>query len=63
MTDLVGIIEIANRAGVKKDAVHKWRKRYAGFPAPVVMLAATPVWEWDDVARWLEETGRRVEEQ
>jgi hypothetical protein len=56
--DLVGIAEIAERAGVTKDAVQKWRQRYADFPQPVAQLAATPVWAWQDVARWIEASGR-----
>lgn len=58
MADLVGIAEIASRAGVTKDAVQQWRRRDIGFPAPEVTLAATPVWVWDDVERWLRESGR-----
>jgi predicted DNA-binding transcriptional regulator AlpA len=52
--DLVGPIEIAQRAGVKRDTVEKWRVRHAGtFPAPIVRLAAGPVWLWRDVEAWL----------
>ena len=50
---LAGIAEIAERAGVKPDTVHAWRQRHADFPAPIVLLAAGPVWRWSDVARWL----------
>ena len=58
MSDLVGLAEIAQRAGVTKDAVHKWRARYQDFPAPMAVLAATPVWDYGDVQRWLIATGR-----
>jgi hypothetical protein len=58
MGDLVGLAEIAQRAGVTKDAVNKWRARHTDFPAPEVVLAATPVWEWDDIEQWLKVTGR-----
>lgn len=51
--DLVGVAEIGERAGVKADTVHAWRSRHADFPAPIVQLAAGPVWTWSDVARWL----------
>lgn len=57
-SDLVGIAEIAARARVTKDAVQQWRRRDLGFPVPEVTLAATPVWVWSDVERWLLDTGR-----
>lgn len=57
--DLAGIAEIAERAGVTKAAVQQWRRRGLGFPDPIVTLAATPVWEWPDIERWLRDTGRR----
>lgn len=56
--DLVGIVEIARRSGVTKDAIHKWRDRYPDFPAPEAVLTATPVWRWESVRRWLDATGR-----
>lgn len=50
---LVGIAEIAARAGVKPDTVHAWRHRHPSFPAPASRLAMGPVWRWGDVAAWL----------
>lgn len=50
--DLVGIGEIAERAGVAVNTVHAWRRRHADFPAPVARLAVGPVWLWQDVERW-----------
>lgn len=58
MNDLVGLAEIAARAGVTKDAVQKWRIRYTEFPKPEAELAATPVWQWRAVEGWLRKTGR-----
>ena len=58
MSDLVGLAEIAQRAGVSKDAVHKWRARHPDFPAPMAVLAATPVWAYGDIHKWLIATGR-----
>ncbi len=49
----VGAQEIADRASVEKDTIWKWRKRYADFPEPI-QLAMGPVWEWCDVAEWVE---------
>lgn len=51
--DLVGVSEIAARAGVKADTIQAWRSRHATFPAPVIALAMGPVWDWSDVAAWL----------
>lgn len=59
-TDLVGIVEIAQRASVTRDAVHKWRERYPDFPTPLADLAATPVWRWSTIETWLRATGRLV---
>lgn len=49
---LVGVFEIANRAGVAVATVHSWRRRHPEFPEPVVTLAAGPVWRWADVEAW-----------
>ncbi len=63
--DLVGPVEVAQRAGVTRSAVTQWRKRYADFPAPLAVIgsgrqgprggevAGTPVWSWPAVAAWL----------
>ena len=57
--DLVGVYEIAQRAGVTKGLVHKWRERHPdSFPAPVAELAAGPVWQWQQIEQWLAATGR-----
>lgn len=55
---LVGLIEIAMRAGVKRPVVSTWRTRYDDFPAPVAVLAVGPIFWWHDVERWLIDTGR-----
>lgn len=52
--DLVGVAEIAERAGTTVNTVHSWRRRHPGtFPRPVQELAMGPVWRWGDVATWL----------
>lgn len=56
--DLVGMTEIADRADVKLDTVLKWRIRYEDFPAPLIDLAAGPIWNWPDVKSWLRRSGR-----
>jgi len=50
--DLVGVAEIARRAGVAWGTVQSWRRRHPDFPAPAADLAMGPVWRWTDVARW-----------
>ncbi len=49
---LVGVAEIAERAGVAKATVMSWRRRHSDFPAPVVILAGGPVWDWRVVDAW-----------
>ncbi len=57
--DLVGAAEIADRAGLKqRQTVHLWRRRYESFPAPVAELHGGLIWDWSDVADWLERSGR-----
>lgn len=51
--DVVGVAEIAARAGVSRNAVQKWRDRHDDFPEPMATLAAGPVWSWEAVERWL----------
>ena len=59
--DLVGLTEIAQRAGVQKPAVSMWRTRHETFPPPAAELATGPVWFWEPVRRWLEATGRETD--
>jgi hypothetical protein len=60
---LVGLTEIAMRAGVQKPAVAMWRTRYADtehpFPEEVADLHAGVVFWWPSVKTWLIATGRR----
>jgi hypothetical protein len=50
---IVGVPEIAERAGTTPGTVRTWRSRHADFPEPIATLAAGPVWAWSDVARWI----------
>lgn len=50
---LVGISEIAELAGVTKQAVANWRQRFDHFPKPVQTLQAGPVWDTEVIADWL----------
>lgn len=59
---LVGLIEIAMRAGVRRPVASMWRTRYPDtFPEPVAELAIGPVFWWPDVAQWLSATGRKTD--
>lgn len=51
--DLVGIYEIAEMAGVSRQAVVNWRARAPDFPAPVADLHSGPVFARDQVRKWL----------
>lgn len=56
---LVGLTEIAQRAGVQKPAVAMWRTRFIGeFPSTVADLRTGPVFWWPEVEAWLKLTGR-----
>lgn len=58
---LVGLTEIAMRAGVQKPVVATWRKRHSAFPEPEAELHAGPVCLWPKVEQWLIATGRRTD--
>jgi hypothetical protein len=51
--DLVGIAEVAEMAGVSKQAVSNWRVRARDFPAPEAELASGPVWLKANIENWL----------
>jgi chromosome partitioning protein len=51
--DLLGVNEIAELAGVSRQAVANWRARFPDFPQPVVDLRAGPVFRARQVRAWL----------
>ena len=51
--DLLGINEIAEMAGVSRQAVANWRARFPDFPKPVVDLKAGPVFRLRQIQGWL----------
>ncbi len=55
--DLVGLTEIAVRLGKKVDTVKKWRHRQL-LPDPDYTLAQGPIWDWETIRLWAEQTGR-----
>lgn len=62
---LVGISEIAEKAGVQANTVKVWRQRHDDFPEPLAQLKMGPVWSWTDVEPWvsrqLEKTGKTLD--
>lgn len=60
---LAGPAEIAGVLGVEANTINVWRRRgFKGhaFPAPVVQLAGSNVWDVRDVIAWADRTGREV---
>ena len=51
--DLVGLYEIAELAGVSRQAVANWRSRFPEFPSPVAELKSGPVFHREQVRKWL----------
>ncbi|MFA5026840.1 MAG: AAA family ATPase [Candidatus Methylomirabilota bacterium] len=51
--NLLGIGEIAQLAGVTKQAVSNWRARYDHFPRPIQNLQSGPVWDRESVEAWV----------
>ena len=60
---LVGLNEIAMRAGVKKPSVAMWRlkQEQTYFPEPVARVGRADIWWWPDVEQWLLATGRETD--
>jgi chromosome partitioning protein len=52
-TDLVGINEIAEMAGVSSQAVANWRARFPNFPTAVAVLKSGPIFQRSQVRAWL----------
>ena len=51
--DLVDLTEIARRHGTTVGTIQSWRRRHANFPAPLMVLAIGPVWDYATVRDWL----------
>lgn len=50
---LVGVAELAELAGVSKQAVNNWRMRYEDFPRPIQNLQSGPVWDREKIEAWV----------
>jgi hypothetical protein len=57
-TDIVGMVEIAERLGVQRTTVERWRQRYDNFPRPSIVVSGTPIWTWPAVEAWAKFSGR-----
>lgn len=57
-SDLVGLVDIAERLGLARQTVANWRHLDLGFPEPTWSVSGRPVWEWQVVAEWAQATGR-----
>lgn len=55
--DPVGIVDIAERAGVSKSAVRMWIYRRSDFPPEAGRVNADRWWHWPDVDAWLRDNG------
>ncbi len=56
---LLGISEVADMFGVRRDTVDKWRTRDV-LPEPDADLHAGPVWWETTLIRWARRTGREI---
>lgn len=59
-SNFVGLSEIADMAGLSRQAVTNWRKRFDDFPKPAQTLQSGPVWNRDEVELWLKRKDRRT---
>lgn len=50
---LVGLHEVAQLAGVSRQAVSNWMVRRKDFPVPLANLASGPVWNAETITAWL----------
>lgn len=55
--DPVGLAEIGERLGARRQTVAQWH--YRGLLPPVRWtVSGHPAWNWPDIARWARDTGR-----
>ncbi|MCA1832577.1 MAG: hypothetical protein LC750_07570 [Actinobacteria bacterium] len=59
----VGLLEIAERLGVRPQTARNWRGGdvRVPMPAPRWTVSGMPAWAWDDVEAWARATGRLAE--
>src|SRR4051794_13834156 len=59
-SELLGLAEVADLAGVSRAAVANWRTRDHRFPRPVADLRSGPVFDRDVVIRYLNRRKNRM---
>lgn len=53
----VGVLEIAERLGCKRETVAMWG--YRGLlPEPPWRVSGQPAWDWAEIEEWARSTGR-----
>jgi hypothetical protein len=55
--DPVGLAEIAERLGVKRQTAGAWRTRRL-LPPPRWTVSGQPTWNWPDIEQWARSTAR-----
>jgi predicted DNA-binding transcriptional regulator AlpA len=55
--DAVGVLEIAERLGVKRQTVSMWKLRGL-LPEPDRLVSGQPAWDWPVIEAWARQTGR-----
>lgn len=55
--DPVGLAEIAERLGVRRQTAKDWKQRGL-LPAPEGTVSGAPTWNWPTIERWARKTGR-----
>jgi chromosome partitioning protein len=58
--DLIGLFEVAERAGVGRTTVANWRARDPRFPSAVVELRSGPVFRASQIDKYLKRRGTRM---
>lgn len=53
----VGLAEIAERLGVQRRTVDRWRGRGV-LPDPTWTVGGRPAWDWPIIEAWARRTGR-----
>jgi predicted DNA-binding transcriptional regulator AlpA len=49
--NICGTAEVAEILGIAKQRIHALRKN-PEFPQPIIKIAATPIWNRLDIAKW-----------
>jgi hypothetical protein len=49
----IGVAEIGALAGVSRQHVYNWIRRSKDMPRPAVRLACGPIWDADEIRKWL----------